>query len=75
MMPGDYRDGDGQSTITELHRQVSSTLQCEAPARNLRQSEVHSILYSLLNLSTIFIIINHDDEFIYLDIVQYKYFQ
>ena len=24
MMPRDYRDGDGQSTITELHRQVSS---------------------------------------------------
>ena len=68
MMPGDYRDGDGQSTS-------QTSVQCEAPPRNLRQSEVHSILYSLLNLSTIFVIINHDDEFIYLDIVQYKYFQ
>ena len=61
-MPGDYGDGDGQSTITELHRQVQSVRLLLGTCDNL----IHT--YSLLNLSPIFVIINHDGEFVYLDL-------
>ena len=55
--------------VMDNHRTSQTSAKCETPPRNLRQSEVHPIhTYSLLNLSPIFVIINHDGEFVYLDL-------